>query len=271
MSKEHDENQAYVNTDRELWREREGDYYADSIHVTKRGGIGINCGGTVFVRPIRTWHALAAASVSKPPASPAESNADRQEVEDGREAQAAITPKAPAVSAPTPGDAVALPWSAETMKIINRMTPDIKGKAFDPDWFLLRQRFEDFERGSLSSAKSAGAQEQRPFRWFVEYPDGRHIYLTHYEYCYHDGYRDGPTKDTPLYAAASAKAVEQTHAELDLAMMLRRMIWQINKMDGDSSLKGLAIGAMQLLKKYQLEGSPLRAAAASEQRGGSDK
>ena len=75
---------------------------------------------------------------------------------------------------------------------------------------------------------------------------------------------------TPDCAAASAKAVEQTHAELDLAMMLRRMIWQINKMDGDSSLKGLAIGAMQLLKKYQLEGSPLRAAAASEQRGGSD-
>lgn len=29
------------NTDRELWRERD-DYYADSIHVTEGGGIGIN-------------------------------------------------------------------------------------------------------------------------------------------------------------------------------------------------------------------------------------
>lgn len=31
------------------------------------------------------------------------------------------------------------------MNIINKLTPDIKGKAFDPDWFLLRQRFEEFE------------------------------------------------------------------------------------------------------------------------------
>ena len=26
-----------ANTDRELWREREGDYYANSIHVTATG------------------------------------------------------------------------------------------------------------------------------------------------------------------------------------------------------------------------------------------
>ena len=47
------------NTDRELWREREGDYYADSIHVTQSGGIGINVGGYVFVKPLSEWHALA--------------------------------------------------------------------------------------------------------------------------------------------------------------------------------------------------------------------
>jgi hypothetical protein len=47
------------NTDRELWREREGDYYADSIHVTEGGGIGIDCGGYVVVMPLRKWHALA--------------------------------------------------------------------------------------------------------------------------------------------------------------------------------------------------------------------
>lgn len=28
------------------------------------------------------------------------------------------------------------------MEIINKLTPNIKGKAFDADWFLLRQRFE---------------------------------------------------------------------------------------------------------------------------------
>ncbi len=53
------DSQACENTDRELWREREGDYYADSIHVTERGGIGINCGGMVYVKPLREWHRLA--------------------------------------------------------------------------------------------------------------------------------------------------------------------------------------------------------------------
>lgn len=47
------------NTDRELWREVEGDYYAPSIHVTKDGGIGTNVGGHVVVMPLRDWHALA--------------------------------------------------------------------------------------------------------------------------------------------------------------------------------------------------------------------
>ena len=51
--------EAKINTDREIWREREGDYYADSIHVTERGGIGIDCGGEVFVKPVREWHRLA--------------------------------------------------------------------------------------------------------------------------------------------------------------------------------------------------------------------
>ncbi len=50
-----DELRQMKNTDRELWREREGDYYADSIHVTEGGGIGINCGGYVMVRPLRAW------------------------------------------------------------------------------------------------------------------------------------------------------------------------------------------------------------------------
>lgn len=43
-----------------------------------------------------------------------------------------------------------LTWAEETMHMINELTPDIKGKAFDPDWFLLRQRLEEFERATPS-------------------------------------------------------------------------------------------------------------------------
>lgn len=51
--------QAAANTDRELWRERPGDFYADSLHVTEGGGIGMNVGGYVIVKPLKGWHALA--------------------------------------------------------------------------------------------------------------------------------------------------------------------------------------------------------------------
>lgn len=52
----------FKNTDRELWREREGDYYSPSIHVTEHGGIGMEVGGYVIVMPIGRWHALAKTS-----------------------------------------------------------------------------------------------------------------------------------------------------------------------------------------------------------------
>lgn len=51
--------QPVQNTDRELWRERPDDYYAPSLFVTESGGIGINVGGTVFVKPVAHWHMLA--------------------------------------------------------------------------------------------------------------------------------------------------------------------------------------------------------------------
>lgn len=51
--------QPCANTDIELWRERKDDYYADSIHVTESGAIGINCSGHVHVKPLRQWHELA--------------------------------------------------------------------------------------------------------------------------------------------------------------------------------------------------------------------
>jgi hypothetical protein len=63
MTTQSPDDPACKNTDRELWRERFGDFYADSIHVTERGGIGINCGGHVIVKPLHEWHALAARAV----------------------------------------------------------------------------------------------------------------------------------------------------------------------------------------------------------------
>ena len=50
------DNNAAENTDKEIWRKIEGDYYSPSIHVTKSGGIGINVGGHVVVAPIEEWH-----------------------------------------------------------------------------------------------------------------------------------------------------------------------------------------------------------------------
>ena len=58
------EQMAALNTDREIWREREGDYYANSIHVTQGGGIGINVGGLVIVLPLAKWHKFAAQNLS---------------------------------------------------------------------------------------------------------------------------------------------------------------------------------------------------------------
>jgi hypothetical protein len=55
------------NTDREIWRgpdEGGGDFYADSLHVTKDGALGINCGGSVYVKPIREWHRLAGGPIT---------------------------------------------------------------------------------------------------------------------------------------------------------------------------------------------------------------
>jgi hypothetical protein len=47
--------EAKVNTDRELWRESD-DWHANSIHVTEQGSIGIDVGGSVYVRPLKEWH-----------------------------------------------------------------------------------------------------------------------------------------------------------------------------------------------------------------------
>lgn len=69
--------QAYANTDRELWR-REAEhesmsYYEPSIFVTEQGNIGINVGGRVYVKPVEEWHRLAR-EASEPSGQPYRTN-----------------------------------------------------------------------------------------------------------------------------------------------------------------------------------------------------
>ncbi len=52
------------NTDRELYRERPDDYYADSLHVTADGAIGINVGGHVIVKSLKDWFRLASPALT---------------------------------------------------------------------------------------------------------------------------------------------------------------------------------------------------------------
>lgn len=52
-------------------------------------------------------------------------------------------------------------WAEETMQIINKLTPDIKGKAFDPDWFMLRRWLEEMENRALAAARPASEPEKR--------------------------------------------------------------------------------------------------------------
>lgn len=49
---------AQANTDRELWREREGDYYSDRVFVTEHGCIGFDVGGFCVVHTPAEWVAL---------------------------------------------------------------------------------------------------------------------------------------------------------------------------------------------------------------------
>jgi hypothetical protein len=60
-----DEDRQAENTDRELWRERPGDYYSDRIFVTRSGSIGIDCGGYVIMLPVRKWFELGKSYVSE--------------------------------------------------------------------------------------------------------------------------------------------------------------------------------------------------------------
>lgn len=47
--------QTSENTDKEIWREVPDDFYSSSIHVTERGGIGVNYKGSVIVMKVENW------------------------------------------------------------------------------------------------------------------------------------------------------------------------------------------------------------------------
>ena len=51
-------NLSCINTDKNIWRKVERDYYSPSIHITQDGNIGINVGGHVIIMPIESWFLL---------------------------------------------------------------------------------------------------------------------------------------------------------------------------------------------------------------------
>jgi hypothetical protein len=70
-TKEQDAGGPCENTDRHLWPEvSDPNAETESIHVTAQGGIGINVGGYVYVKPLREWHRLAGGKEAMQPAAP---------------------------------------------------------------------------------------------------------------------------------------------------------------------------------------------------------
>ena len=49
-------NEPVENTDKEIWREIEGEYYCSKIFVTEQNAIGIDVGGHVYVKTVYEWH-----------------------------------------------------------------------------------------------------------------------------------------------------------------------------------------------------------------------
>lgn len=58
-------------------------------------------------------------------------------------------------------------WACETMMKINDLTKDIQGKAFDPDWFLLRNRLEEMEH-KLAASEAAREKAKNDLQAAVE-------------------------------------------------------------------------------------------------------
>ena len=62
----------------------------------------------------------------------------------------------------------------------------------------------------------------------------------------------------PALSSQEARIKELEFHRENLAVMLRRILWQIKKEPGDSSLKVLAGKASGLLEQLGLQGNPLR-------------
>lgn len=58
-----------------------------------------------------------------------------------------------------PSELPVMAWAYETMRIINKLTPGIMGKALDPDWFLLRQRLESKDIETMDLRKKVSHLE----------------------------------------------------------------------------------------------------------------
>jgi hypothetical protein len=55
-------------------------------------------------------------------------------------------------------------WSLDTMRTINDLTPEIKCKAFDPGWFLLRERLARVDAVVSALERIVAACEDGPPR-----------------------------------------------------------------------------------------------------------
>ena len=82
--------------------------------------------------------------------------------------------------------------------------------------------------------------------------DAEDVSLAHRN-AYEEGFRRGLKQKNDM-----RKKDRQRSVSLDLAMMIRRICWQINKLEGDSSLKVLSGNAIELLKMHGLQGNLLR-------------
>lgn len=103
----------------------------------------------------------------------------------------------------TPPETPTPSWTAETVMLINKLTPDIKDKSSDPDWFLLRQRFEEMER--QLTAATAQLEEARRDKERMDWISGHHCKI----YSFDTGaklnvWKDGAGREREYYVDTSS-------------------------------------------------------------------
>lgn len=111
-------------TDKELWRGTP-DHYSPRVFVTEGGGIGMDVGGLVIVKPLREWHKLAVAASKR--GAPAEGESPQEQKvtidDDGR----VTIHKSTVLREPElEGPDVAAPDAAGLRKVVAKMRDDLK-------------------------------------------------------------------------------------------------------------------------------------------------